>query len=82
MNRYGNQDWYQRVYIFAETIEKAFVSVAEPIQENGRKIMHDVVISNIYDLFVLPNIIDYVSTIIENNENQCLANCRDNYTTI
>ena len=44
--------------------------------------MHDVVISNIYDLFVLPNIIDYVSAVIENHENQGLANCRDKYTTV
>ena len=44
--------------------------------------MHNVVVSNLYDLFVLTNVVDYVSAIIECQENQDVAEYCDNYATI
>lgn len=82
MNCYRNEDRYHGINIFAVTIKEALVSVTQPIQENSWKIVHNVVVSDFYDLFVLPNVVDYVSAVIECNENQDVANYGDNYATI
>ena len=61
---------YHRIDIFAKTIEKPFVSVTEAIQENGRKIVHNVVVSDLNDFLILAYVVNYISAIIKHQENK------------